>query len=752
MTDRADERNAPAGERLLGGGADAVLAELLTRVPGDTPEWQPAPNGDWSAARGAGSALAQVVARYIDVLGQRFAQAPAKRELAFLGLRGVQLVAATSSQAPVTFRLQDKSPDTRVPAGTRLTASAGPGQAQPASFETVADVAVSASKLAEVRSFWPGRDQYIDHSSDLAAGLPFHPFRRSDLLDTPHSLYMAHDQLLALSGKVTLIVDVEFSTHGSDILDLIWEYWDGQVWRTFKDLGPPCAQGQQTGKDGTQGFTRNGPVVLETDFAETGQTAVQGITSHWIRARLDIPLPAGGSQILSATPGRLDPSQLVEGTRILPEISYVDLSLQIQRPLPASSIAAAMRSSQDLPVPDPNEPEPIDGKSVPDQGLPLDQAFADRLKLDVSKTCSPFGPQPQPGSTFYWMLEEAMTKPGAVVTLELSPARTPQHVSIASLKVDPSPPPAELTVIRSRVPLEPVLVWEYWDGRQWSPLAVARLDDHDQIVPDPPKTSGGQPAWGDLFVPSDYDKSQDQPITPQRITFRVPSDVAVTKVNDADGRWIRVRLVSGGFGVIYTVTNTAPAQVNASVIIDPPALQDMRVGYVWQFGPFPPERVLTYNDFRYTDVTEQALWQGLTFPPFVPPSETTPALYLGFDKPQPEDALGLFFDVVEDPLDDEGPPLAWEYWDGFNWDELPSVDDQTHATCASPAWLTCLALRTARHWTVSARQGTGFAPGSGKTARPASRLWRESTPTRSIASSARRSWASRWTPAMDGRI
>lgn len=677
MTGREDTPGASpaAGERLLSGDDSATLAELLARAPGVTPEWRPAADGDWDQARGAGVALARVVGRYLEVVGQRFGRAVEKRELAFLGLAGVKLVPPRPARAPVAFHLQDKSPDTRVPAGTRLTASAGPASPQPFSFETEEAVALSSAKLAEVFSFWPGRDQYIDHSPDLAAGRPFHPFRKSELLDTPHALYIAHDRLLALSGKVTLIVGVEFLTPGSPPLSLVWEYWDGKVWRTFKDPVEACSRSAGPSKDGTQGFTRNGPVVLETDFAETDTTTVGGVASHWVRARLDVPLPAGGSRFLSARRGLANASQIVDGTRILPEIDAIDLSIVIQRPLPtlpttAQVAARSVAATAPAPTPDPPQlqPEPIVGKAVPDRGLPLDKAFADRLPLDVSKTFSPFGPQPQPGSTFYWMIEEAMTKPGAIVTIELTPAATPQHQVIKNL-----PTVQQGGVTREIVPLPLKLAWEYWDGREWSPLTLV-------LVGAPGDLSTDQY----LFV-TPYPLPSAPPGGPSRVTFRVPSDVETTTVNKVDGRWVRVRVVDGGFGVVFTVTIKAndatgtplPPQVNASVVLDPPALVDFRVGYVWEYGPFPPERVLTYNDFQYADVTFQVHWEGNTFAPFRPPGDTTPALYLGFDKAQPQDRLGVYFDVEEDPREDQGPALAWEYWNGFAWKELLSVDDRT---------------------------------------------------------------------------
>ena len=161
----------------------------------------------------------------------------------------------------------------------------------------------------------------------------------------------------------------------------------------------------------------------------------------------------------------------------------------------------------------------------------------------------------------------------------------------------------------------------------------------------------------------------------------MPADLSPATVADTEALWMRARLVSGGFGFTKTVpiagaTSGGGAGTFTFFVAQPPVLGDFRLGYTWQDGPHPPERVLTYNDFRFADHTEEAVWPGRTFQPFTPVSDSTPALYLGFDRKLPVDDLGVFLDVVEQHGDTDGPGLAWEYWDGFNWQRV-LVDDET---------------------------------------------------------------------------
>jgi hypothetical protein len=167
-----------------------------------------------------------------------------------------------------------------------------------------------------------------------------------------------------------------------------------------------------------------------------------------------------------------------------------------------------------------------------------------------------------------------------------------------------------------------------------------------------------------------------------RVLLTVPEDLEPTTVAEVEGRWLRVRLVSGGFGTTKTVTWTdahpTPAVTNSFtyVISRPPALSALRLGYSWTYGPFAPERVLTYNDFQFRDRTEEAVWPGQVFRPFTPPADLSPALYLGFDRPLPVDRLGFYLDIEEQQADPLGPALQWEHWDGGAWRVL-HADDET---------------------------------------------------------------------------
>ena len=270
---------------------DTLLAEFANRRQGYLPQWNP-------PAQSGGAAIGPIFARLISAILQRLNQAPNKDQLAMLDLLGLRLVPAQPARAPIVFSLTQGAADTSAPEGTQVAAPPPPGSSQQIVFSTEEDAAVAAASLSEVFSLWPGRDQYINHSAALAAAQPFTLFQNLQLQQTDHILYLAHSQYLAFAGTTTLKVVFDLAQQGSSPLDIAWEYWDGQIWRGFIVNQPTCLDPVRYGTDGTNGMSTSGSVQLNAQGAQSAQTAVNGATSYWIRARVTQPLLPDPNQIL----------------------------------------------------------------------------------------------------------------------------------------------------------------------------------------------------------------------------------------------------------------------------------------------------------------------------------------------------------------------------------------------------------------------------------------------------------------------
>ena len=215
--------------------SSAVLEQFDKRRPGFAPLWNP-------LERSAGAAIGQIFARFVEAVLQRLNQAPLKNKLALLDLLGFRLVPAQSARAPIVFKLNDGSPDSTAPKGTQVAAPPPPGGTQQIVFETEEDIGVSGAKLAQIVSLWPGRDQYIDHTAAFLTGQPMVLFEALQLQPTPHAIYIAHSAVLNFAGKTHLEVEFGLAQGGSSPLEIVWEYWDSQVWREFKSFKPSCLE------------------------------------------------------------------------------------------------------------------------------------------------------------------------------------------------------------------------------------------------------------------------------------------------------------------------------------------------------------------------------------------------------------------------------------------------------------------------------------------------------------------------------
>jgi predicted phage baseplate assembly protein len=285
------------------------------------------------------------------------------------------------------------------------------------------------------------------------------------------------------------------------------------------------------------------------------------------------------------------------------------------------------------------------------QGLQFDAAFAGSQQVDLTKTAFPFDRVPQTGNVFYFSSQEAFSKPFASVTVNVSAAKIVQQPDTADWSSA----------------LIPAVAWEYWNGSQWSALF----------------SGAGDPS---CFTASGT------------VAFTVPPDMVPTKINGQMKLWVRARLsqlspgtlpASGAnyYGGVRTVyyqgpdpasKATPPAALTYAFKVTeyvPPAIDNFCFGYTYKSPWTLPDQCFTYNDFQWSNHTQDVQWPGTLFPVFTPVADTTPSLYLGFDQPLPNDYVSLYLDIQQ--TTPPTIPLVWEGWDGEGWEVL-EPDDETN--------------------------------------------------------------------------
>ncbi len=679
---------------------EAFEQELASRARGYVASWDP-------GELGPGRAMTAILAHYMRAVAARLEQAPEKNALALLDIAGLSPAPPQSARAPMVIRLSKDAVSGTAPAGTPISAPPPPGQSSPIVFETEQAVGLTAARVAQVASLWPERDQYIDHTAELEAGRPARLFARDLLRPIPHRIYISHPTLLALSGAVDLAVEIRLARPSAESLEIDWRYWDGEVWRGFLDFAredekAEVPQADERSVDGTDGMRRTGVVRLKAACAQSVESAVNGLSGFWIRGSLAEPLlpdpdmtavsdrstglPAIETVRISAISVRrfdtkLDvrpmAGQLSEGAILLAATGSIsmmsgrvvneagealtgaivslrraDAAVAISQPtgdtgffqliLPdaAQADGYALRVTFSDVVAERLLPNPLPDAyarsvlTVSLKGAKPDKAFADGTEIDLSKPFLPFGAQPQPGSTFAFACAEIFSKPGAEMRIFFPRTKGPQDVD----------PPSGATSIPH------LLAWEYWNGRSWAPLGASASQQGQTL---------------------DFARSEIVDVV-------VPDDMEPVSLNDVEARWMRVRIVSGGYGyrqrIVWLGVHDQTNEMTVTVS-QPPALAGVAMGYVWQHGPFRPERVLTENDFAFADRTGETTWPGGSYEPFVPSEDAAPSLYVGLDARPPADVLSLFLDVEEDRRDPVGPSLEWECFDGGGWLRLSPQDE-----------------------------------------------------------------------------
>lgn len=290
------------------------------------------------------------------------------------------------------------------------------------------------------------------------------------------------------------------------------------------------------------------------------------------------------------------------------------------------------------------------------QDLLPEAGFADAVALDFSKHFYPFGERPPEHACFYVGSKEVFGRPGARVAMVFT-LSTP---GVAWLPL--------------------TLAWEFLGRQGWTALSV---DSTDGGNPPQPFTFQAPPA-------TPFDPSVGQ------VRFPCPEDWVEGEVNGVRNHWLRVRIMAGNFGLPATVTMppppapapapapgappapTAPPAVPVFTpdSFRPPVLESLLLAFDYLTEPQPPHHALTHNDFRFTDVTEAALWPDRSFSPFTPVEDRDAAIHFGFDRPLADGLCSLYAHCPAAQAGAAEPSAwQWEYRSAGGWRELGVIDE-----------------------------------------------------------------------------
>lgn len=649
---------------------DAILREARALAPFYTPEWKA------DDETGGGAALLKIFARLLEGVIRRLNDAPLKHYIAFLEMIGVKLLPAVAARAPLTFLLAKGTKDAvTVPARSQAAAAPTDG-GDPIVFETERAILATPAAMLSVHSVVPAQDKIFEHLAALGAGTQTELFADGANNLQAHVLYIGHAELFNVKSAVRFQLSIETASLLLSRPNFVsWQYCAGEKeeivegepvksldWRPFDEVG------------GVRGQV----VLLKKNEDELKQVKVNDIKSRWIRCVVTGPLLKTDS--LAAL--KLDDLH-VKASPLAAEQTAAAVS-------PAKTVAGAVA-----------QPAPA-AQAV--AGIDPDAAFYNDLPLKVPPTdlkpLFPFGPRPRagvpgarprPGDTFYLASQEAFSKRGAQVTLQINappegaaPADVERVLGIGAIRarrlravgVNTTADLLKLSVeetariIQDRGPtlawtkdlreaaaknyfdrvvtfgpsvvadpnrITPELSWEYWNGGGW----LALEDMLDGTVA--------------LTVPG-------------VLVFTCPEDIALNKFLGQENYWIRARIAFGDYGQeSFSVTNptTDPQVVFNTSGINPPRLTSLKVSYSIPGFGVSPDYVLTLNNLQYDSVpidTEKGKLAS-SFKPFEALEDDHQTLYLGFDQAPLKGPISLFFALKEQEYSDENRPrIEWEYF------------------------------------------------------------------------------------------
>jgi uncharacterized phage protein gp47/JayE len=283
------------------------------------------------------------------------------------------------------------------------------------------------------------------------------------------------------------------------------------------------------------------------------------------------------------------------------------------------------------------------------------------VNIDTSKNFYPFQKIPKTDFILYLTQPELFGHPGARVIIDCKLA----EATIA----DAPKPSADLQ-----------LSWEYHDGKRWQKIAVVTPKRVEESL------SG-----------ADFEDTTRAFTESGVIAFNIPPNMnKALSFQGVEAPWVRARIISGHYGKqgSYELEGDRWVWMEEQPL-RPPVLRDITLRYAEPDRT--PAHVLTYNDFRMKDITDDVNSDLSHVQVFEPIPDESPSVYLGFNAPFPNEPIQVFFHVVEktslelvreheeklkeyyikmEEMYYGDKSIVWEYWDGAKWTDL-GVTDRT---------------------------------------------------------------------------
>ncbi|WP_265265414.1 putative baseplate assembly protein [Spirulina subsalsa] len=250
---------------------EEIIQETLTLVESYS-DWQ-IPGTD---APDLGLALVRIFGHMMTVVQNHLNDVPNRNQLAFLNLIGTELVPPQAARVPVTFRLTPGGSGVLIPPQTQVAAPPTTGEDEDVVFETEQELLVTDTQLRSIFVI-EDHDYYSQRNPETQGeDLPFCPWHGDRPVD--HYLYWQAGDLFDLPEltQVTVTLETDSPASAEQLAGRLadWEAWDGQQWQ------------------GLSGIERSWSPESEQVFVTLSllpklqEVEVDGVSGKWLRVRL----------------------------------------------------------------------------------------------------------------------------------------------------------------------------------------------------------------------------------------------------------------------------------------------------------------------------------------------------------------------------------------------------------------------------------------------------------------------------------
>jgi len=305
--------------------------------------------------------------------------------------------------------------------------------------------------------------------------------------------------------------------------------------------------------------------------------------------------------------------------------------------------------------------------ALPTSSLVPDLLFYNDTALEP-KQCDPFGEFFTSFGIFYLSSREVFSKRGGTVTMTFDIAFVEKQQSQDQQQIEwklimrqsavDKPPPLQASIQN--------VDWEYWNGKNWSPLQV---------------NGGGQLFTPPVIETDDSESSQPTPTpTEKTVTFVVPSDIAMKTVNGNQTYWVRARV--SDVKNLYTRNPIFQTPTLSGISLsyqyaDLSSARDIQLCVTSNYGNVVSQLSVLQGQTYSLQTESYSIPDPQSFQPFQGLQGQSPTLYLGFDQPL-QNTTNLYISLKPQKRTAAPPVVKWQYAKkNGDWADLKGLSDGT---------------------------------------------------------------------------